>query len=140
MQERSWNSAEVKFFKLDFEKAMRCLEEYARRIVERGAIAVILIGSLARGDYTAFSDADLIIVSDNVPDDPLERLRDFMDPTLPIDLEPRVYTRKEFLEMAKDERRIIGEVLKYGILLAGDKALIIEAKKLYFKASPKNNY
>jgi predicted nucleotidyltransferase len=64
--------------------------------LEKRAVAVILIGSLNRGDYTAFSDADIVIVVRNdYPEKFLDRVTDFTDPTLPIDVEPRVYTENE---------------------------------------------
>jgi len=108
---------------------LKRLKEYAGKALAKGAKTVILIGSLARGDYTAFSDADILIISDNAPSNPLERLRDFIDPTLPVDVEPRVYTTRELIEMAREGRRIIKEILEYGIILAGDKKVIDEIKK-----------
>jgi len=135
MQRKSSNSAEVRFFKLDYERVLEELKKYAERALEKGAKAVILIGSLARGDYTAFSDADIIIISDNIPENPVERIEDFIDPTLSIDIEPRVYTIKEFIKMAEEGRRIIDKVLKYGILLAGDRKILDEIKIRMHKRS-----
>jgi len=103
---------------------MEKLREYAERAVAKGAKAVILIGSLARGDYTAYSDADVVIVADNVPKRPIDRLAEFIDPTLPIDLEPRVYTTREIIKMAEEGRWIVKEIISYGKVLAGDKELI----------------
>ena len=123
------NSARIRLFKLDYEKVINELKEYANRVISRGAVAVILVGSLARGDYTAFSDADVIVIANNVPSNPMERLKDFMDSSLSVDLQPRVFTVKEFFKMAKDRRRIIGEVVKYGILLAGDRGIIEKVRK-----------
>ncbi|RLI25621.1 nucleotidyltransferase domain-containing protein [Candidatus Bathyarchaeota archaeon] len=124
MRKKSSNSAEVRFFKLDYEKVLEELREYARRAVDRGARTVILIGSLARGDYTAFSDADIVIVSDNVPERSLDRITDFIDPTLSVDVEPRVYTSRELLKMAEEGRKIVREILEYGKLLAGDESVV----------------
>lgn len=129
MRRKSLNSVKIRLFKLKYEEVMEKLREYAERAVSKGARAVILIGSLARGDFTAFSDADVIIVSENVPKNPLERLKDFMDPTLPVDLEPRVYTTEELLNMAKEKRRIAKEIAKHGKTLAGDKRIIETVKE-----------
>lgn len=131
MQRKSWSSAGVRFFKLDYERVLEELRRYARRVVERGARAVILIGSLARGNYTAFSDADLIIVYDYAPERPLDRVSSFIDPTLPVDVEPRVYTSEELLKMAKEGRRIIGEILEHGKLLAGDEGILKSIRELW---------
>ncbi|KYH37426.1 MAG: DNA polymerase III subunit beta [Candidatus Bathyarchaeota archaeon B24] len=124
MRKKSSNSAEVRFFKLDYEKVLEELREYARKAVDRGARTVILIGSLARGDYTAFSDADVVIVSDNVPERFLDRITDFIDPTLSVDVEPRVYTSRELLKMAEEGKKLVREILEYGKLLAGDESII----------------
>ena len=136
MRRRSWSSAGVRFFRLDHEAVVEELRGYAQKALEKGARAVILIGSLARGDYTAFSDADIIIISDDVPERPMDRVIAFMDPTLSVDVEPRVYTTEEFLRMAGEARRIVREVVEHGVLLAGDGELIEEARrKLFFRAS-----
>jgi predicted nucleotidyltransferase len=117
MHEKSSNSADLKVFKLDYELVFKRLKEYAERVLEKGAIVVFLIGSLARGDYTAFSDADVvIIVRDDYPKKLPDRISDFIDPTLPVDVEPRVYTLSEFSKMARNKERIIKEIEKYGIV------------------------
>jgi len=123
MQRRYSNSV-VRVFEIDYESVMSELEEYARKSLDKGAKAVILIGSLARGDYTAFSDADLIIVVERSEKRFVDRSLDFMDPSLSVDIEPRVYTLDEIIEMSKQGRKLIGEILEYGKLLAGEKRII----------------
>lgn len=125
------NSVEVKFFKLDYEKVLKELRRYSQKVLNKGARVVILIGSLARGDYTAFSDADILIISDKVPKKPMDRIKDFIDQTLSIDVEPRVYTTDEFLKMARNRGKIVEEVLKHGKILAGDEAFLEEIRRIY---------
>ncbi len=132
MQRRSLNSAKIRLFKLDYEYIMRMLKEYAEKARARGAKAIILIGSLARGNYTAFSDADVVIIVENISDDYMERIEKFMDPSFPIDLEPRVYTASEILYMAREKRRIIREIVEDGILITGDLSLIEEIRKIFY--------
>ncbi len=127
MRVGSSNSVGLKVFKLDYEYVLKKLREYALKALEKDAIAVFLIGSLARGDYTAFSDADVVvIVRDDYPRGFIDRISDFIDPTLPIDIEPRVYTVSEFLKLIQNRSRIVEEVLSYGILLAGDPNIVKE--------------
>ncbi|MEM0018156.1 MAG: nucleotidyltransferase domain-containing protein [Candidatus Korarchaeum sp.] len=114
---------------MEYEGVLKRLVDYAERAVARGAKAVILVGSLARGDYTAFSDADIIIISDEVPENPIRRISDFMDPSLPVDVEPLVLTTEEFLKMAKEGRRIVREAIFYGKLLFGDPEIIKAASR-----------
>ena len=132
MQKRSLSSAEIKLFKLDYNNVIEELKEYARKALEKGANAVILIGSLARGDYTAFSDADLVIIIGQTSRKPVERIKDYLDPSLPIDVEPRVYTVDELLRMAREKRRIVREILEHGILLAGNDDILKMIKEMYY--------
>jgi predicted nucleotidyltransferase len=108
------------------------LRRYAEESLKKGAIAVFLIGSLARGDYTAFSDADVVlVVNDNYPKRYPDRISDFIDPTLPIDVEPRVHTISELLELARRRSGLIKEILKYGVLLAGDSGLLTVIRSVW---------
>lgn len=100
------------------------MRAYALKALKKGAMAVILIGSLARGDYTAFSDADVVIVVKRSRRKPLERIGEFMDPSLSVDLNPFVYTVDELLRMGREGRGIVNEILKYGKLLAGDEGIL----------------
>jgi predicted nucleotidyltransferase len=123
----SSSSVGLKFFKLDYEYVIKRLKEYAVRSLEKNAIAIFLIGSLAKGNYTAFSDADVVvIVRDDYPKGFIDRISDFIDPTLPIDIEPRVYTVSEFLKLIQNKSRIVEEVLRYGVPLAGDPNVVKE--------------
>ena len=131
MRKKLLNSAEVKLFKLDYAAILKALKAYAKRALEKNAKAVILIGSLAKGNYTAFSDADVVIISDNVPENPLDRIKIFLDPTLPIDVQPRVYTTQEILKMARQKRRIIEEIVRHGKILAGDEKILKEIEMMF---------
>ncbi len=134
MRESS-NTAEVRFFKLDYRSVTEELKGYAERAINRGALTVILVGSLARGDYTAFSDADVVVIADNVPSRPMDRIKDFLDPTLSVDVEPRVYTRDEILEMARCGSKVVEEIASYGILLAGDRKIFEDIIKEFKRTS-----
>ncbi|MGB9727538.1 MAG: nucleotidyltransferase domain-containing protein [Nitrososphaeria archaeon] len=134
MQRKSSNSAEIRLFRLDLERVLEFLKAYARRLVDTGrAELVVLVGSLARGDYTAFSDADLLIVAEDVPKLSLDRISAYMDSKSPIDIEPRVLTKNEFYIMASEKSRLVREVLEYGIVLAGDSKILDNAK-VYFSS------
>ena len=130
MQKKSLNFAEVRFFSLNYDQVLKELKNYAKKCIDKGAKAIILIGSLARKDYTAFSDADIIIISDNVPSRPIDRIKEFIDPTLSIDIEPRVYTSEEILIMAKKKSSIIKEIVEHGILLSGDEKIIERLREI----------
>ncbi|KUJ98778.1 MAG: Uncharacterized protein XD43_1561 [Thermococcales archaeon 44_46] len=77
------------------------LKAFVERIVEylEGDVTVILFGSYARGDYNLASDFDLIVISDKIKGNPLERTRELYKLNkefLPVDI--IAYTKKEFLK------------------------------------------
>ena len=64
--------------------------------MRKGAKLIILYGSLARGDYTATSDAGILIIRINSKIIRIiDRTLDFLDPSSPIDIEPRILTTEQ---------------------------------------------
>ena len=99
--------------------------------MRKGAKLIIPYGPLARGDYTATSDADILIISDKFKDIRIiDRMLDFLDPSSPIDIEPRILTTEEFKTLIKKRDRFASEVLRDGIVLIGDVKLYREFKSL----------
>jgi len=132
MRERSSSSVGVRVFKLDYDLVLKEVKKYAEDLVRRGlAELVVLIGSLARGDYSPFSDADLLIVVREAPKRPPERVAAYINPRLSLDVEPMVLTVEEFFEMARERRRLSEEAFFRGVFLAGNKELFEEAKRVY---------
>ena len=130
MREKSYNSADVKVFRLNYEHVLNEIKKYAAELVDKGlAELVILIGSLARGNYTPFSDIDIVIV---VKDDFKDAKKStvYFSGKLPLDLEPRILTESEFLKLALSKRRIARETLEEGIYLAGRRDLLDKAREL----------
>jgi predicted nucleotidyltransferase len=78
---------------------------------------VILFGSLAREDYHALSDIDLLIIKET--DRPFaERIGDVLslcDYSIP--LEPLVYTPEEFARMCAENNPFIEQVLQEGKII-----------------------
>jgi predicted nucleotidyltransferase len=119
-------------FKLDYDLVLKKVREYAEDLVRRGlAELVVLIGSLAKGDYSPSSDIDLLIVVRDAPKNPLERISAYINSKLPLDVEPRVMTIEEFFKVARERRRLSEEALFRGVFLAGNKELLEEVKRAY---------
>ncbi|MCD6244232.1 MAG: hypothetical protein J7J65_03225 [Candidatus Korarchaeota archaeon] len=53
----------------------------------------------------------------------MEGIKEFLDLSIPADIQPIAYTKEEFLGMAREER-IVRKALGYGILLAGDNEIL----------------
>jgi len=115
-------SAEVRYLKINFDEILRKLRGYAKsksRIP--GVRAIVLTGSLAKRSYTGTSDADVLVIADRVPARVLDRYELFAGGKIPIDVEPRVYTTKEFISRAKRGDRFALESIEIGIPLHGKR-------------------
>jgi predicted nucleotidyltransferase len=90
------------------------------RLVAWGATKIILYGSAARGDYTATSDIDLLVIKDTPLRLP-ERIADALEPCAaadpPLPVEPLVYTPEEFSRLTRDENPLVLEALRHGRVL-----------------------
>lgn len=110
MPEVSWNSAEVRFADRD-----RLLRELARAVSEAKAahpeiVRVLLFGSLVREDWTADSDADLIVVVRKDFADLFQRSRyQIHGKSIPTDT--LVYSEKEFEQLARDPASFLAQNL-----------------------------
>lgn len=90
--------SEVVFRSLDHEAVMARLREHAERELGRRAEVreVVLIGSLARGDWSARSDADLVVLVDRAGERPGLRGPDYAPSgKFPVSVDAFVYTPEE---------------------------------------------
>ncbi|MEO0158547.1 MAG: nucleotidyltransferase domain-containing protein [candidate division WOR-3 bacterium] len=112
-------------FKLDYDAVMGKVRDYARKLVDGGlAELVVLIGSLAKGTYTPFSDIDLVIVVRESAEKPVDRIPRYIDPSLPLDVEPLVFTVDEFIQTLRTKPLFRAEVTENGLFLAGDRSML----------------
>jgi predicted nucleotidyltransferase len=116
------SSAEARYLKINYDEVLCKLREYAK--AKAGAHetrAIVLTGSLAKESFTGTSDADILVIADRIPCLVLERYALFAEPRMPIDVEPRVYTTKEFISKVRQGDRFALESLKIGIPLHGEQ-------------------
>ncbi|MHA1368868.1 MAG: nucleotidyltransferase domain-containing protein [Promethearchaeota archaeon] len=91
---------------------------------------VVLFGSLARGDYYIGSDADLLIIADQIPEDRSKRFEMFYSYNLAVEIHPIVFTGEEFFEQIRHCNTFIFEIFhKYKVLFKKGEILnrIVEA-------------
>ena len=90
------------------------LEKLVRAIKPFNPEKVILFGSMAREDYTAHSDIDVVVVmpSDKGFFDRTYEVMRHCDLNMPLDL--LVYTPQEFQSMIEHENPFIRKVLQEG--------------------------
>lgn len=88
--------------------------EYCRRVNQKFRLKrVILFGSRSRGDFYAKSDIDLLLISDEFPDDWFKRQSElyFLKSK---QIEPIGYTTTEIQNMLHDGNNFIQNVFKEG--------------------------
>lgn len=95
----------------------------ARAYVERvaGRIPVLaagVAGSVARGDFNVWSDLDVVIVSDELPE-PGPSRAEVLGEGAPPGVEPHGYTTSEFARAIDRGDRLAQEAVECGVLLLG---------------------
>jgi len=115
------STAEARYLKIDYDEVIRKLRDYAKSkaTAHEGVKAIVLTGSLAKGNYTGCSDADILIIADNLPGQVLDRYAIFAEADLPVDVEPRAYSPEEFLSMVRQGDHFAIETLEVGVSLYG---------------------
>lgn len=95
------------------------VERFARR---RPVTAAAVVGSVARGDFNVWSDVDVVIVVEGLPERAPERGR-----LLAIDAPPRVqavgFTPEEFRAALAAGNPLAREAVERGVALAGESFL-----------------
>lgn len=97
-----------------YEALERYLSELKRELDLK---LVILFGSLARGDWMESSDIDLLIVSDDLSDDPAENFIRLKRESV----EPHGFSTRRFLDELERPNLLILDALEYGKRLIADE-------------------
>ncbi|MEW6226738.1 MAG: nucleotidyltransferase domain-containing protein [Bacillota bacterium] len=96
---------------------LRLAEEFIQAVSSRIPVAAAaVIGSVARGDFSDASDIDVVIISDGLPADLLARSA-MLYADVPPRIEPKAYTKPEFLGMLSKKNPLAVATLKEGVVL-----------------------
>ena len=128
MRKASWDSLAPSFEGYVYTEAVgRFIERAAR---ELRPLALILFGSLAKGDYHQHSDADFCVVLAESPRSPFEGYDRVVacDPSGVV--QPVVYGAEQFRQMVRQANGLALEVMADGLFLAGDEAFRQEIEQL----------
>jgi predicted nucleotidyltransferase len=99
---------------------------YARALSERMPVrAVVLAGSVARGDFNVWSDIDVLVIADALPARLPERLA-LLDADAPSGVQVVGLTPAEMRRAARRGTRLVLDATSHGILLAGDARALSE--------------
>lgn len=82
--------------------------------------AVVVFGSVARGDFNLWSDVDVLVVADRLPERLLDRLDALGRP--PPRVQPVAWTPGEWRAQRRRDNPIAAEALADGVWLVGGPA------------------
>ena len=106
------------------------LEDFTKRVSDFApeVQSIILFGSAARGQVTARSDIDVLVLAPNSEEKEFKSLMDSVDKLAnevsgryPSRLVPVVMMTKDFEQGIRDRKRFAADVLKEGIVLFGQE-------------------
>ena len=86
-------------------------------------ICVVLFGSLARGDATASSDADVLIILRNSEKRFDERIPDFLPSGIGLVIDVFPYTKEEVSKALKEGWGVVGTAFREGLWLLDKEGL-----------------
>lgn len=108
----------IRVWKRDFGAVLSRLQAWAEQLGEDPAVlAVVLFGSLARGEATAASDADVLIVLRDSEDEFGERMVRYKPVGLGVSVEVFPYTLDEARRAVADGLGVVGVALREGRVL-----------------------
>lgn len=112
----------VKFYRLDRPRVEQAITRYAASLSEDPSVlAVVLFGSHARGDATAFSDADMVVILSDSNEPFHHRIPRFLRPGTGIGMDVFPYTLPEALDGVREGWGVMRVALREGRWLV-DKA------------------
>lgn len=98
-------------------------KEFVDRARQRlGSVTAWVYGSVARGDFNLWSDVDVFLVTEELPDRPQDRCG-FLLEFAPPGIEPKGYTKAEFLAALRKGDPQVVESLCHRVLLRDDFGL-----------------
>jgi predicted nucleotidyltransferase len=81
--------------------------------------AAVVVGSVARGDFNLWSDIDVVVIAEDLPERLLDRLTLLMSDA-PRRVQPHAFTAAEFKEALGKRNRLAEEAARHGVPLTGD--------------------
>ena len=97
-------------------RAARYVDELQDRLNVKVAVVV---ASVARDDFNLWSDIDVVLIAEDLPDRLLDRLTLLMGDA-PRRVQPHAFTASEFKEALTKKNRLIEEAAHHGVPLMGD--------------------
>lgn len=111
------------------ERLLETARRYARRLSERLPVRwAIVAGSVARGDFNAGSDIDVVVLSDALPSHPLRRAELLYD-VADGGVEPKGLTLTEFARELRHHNPLALEAVELGVVVYPEGASVDELRQ-----------
>lgn len=102
------------------ERLVAKAREHVERLSKRRKVtAAVVVGSVARGDFNVWSDVDVIVLIDTLPDRAPDRVA-LANDGAPTGVQVVAYTSVEFADAIRRRNRMAIEAIEDGILLYGE--------------------
>jgi len=114
----------------DGKDAFEVVKKWILNVIRRKykLLTVIVIGARAEGRYKPWSDIDIVAILETLPSY-IDRWNDFIFNDTPL-IEPRIYTKEEFLEALEELDLTALESMHHGLVIY-DRNFYNKAKKKF---------
>jgi predicted nucleotidyltransferase len=100
---------------------------------------IILFGSRARGDFTQYSDYDVLVVGDEIPKDPRKIANDLylkIIKMFPGEVDAVLMNTEVFLKKLKEGSPFLLQIIEEGKVIEEDEGFWKEVLKIYNNVRP----
>ena len=105
---------------LNASRVSEAIKQFVEAVLQAygsNVVSIVFFGSRARGDWTRYSDADILVILSQHPKRFVDRLSEFTIYSPSGLVEPLVYTKEEIETMFQSRNAFLLDILMYGILL-----------------------
>ncbi len=105
------------------EQLIALARDYIERLsAQLPVLAAAIVGSVARGDFNVWSDVDVVVIAEDLPERTPDRAS-LLGADAPARLQPIGFRRNEFEAALKKGNRLAREAIEAGVVLVGDEVL-----------------
>jgi len=113
------------------QRRIKLAREFVEEVADSiGSLTAVVIGSTSRGDFNAWSDIDVVIISDIFNANPLKRF-DSLIPFIKPGIEPIPLRTVDVYRLAEKKAPVVKEIVE-GIVIRDDLG-IIKKLKIFLK-------
>ncbi len=117
---RAWARAVVTRRRRERDEMIEAAARFAAKLPDDlGIHGVVVFGSVARGDFNVWSDIDVLVVADNLPERGIDRLAG-LQRDVPPKVQAIAWTPNELADRARKHDPIATEAVERGVVVRGE--------------------